>query len=205
LTVLCDQEHRGKPTASPTAEESKSSPFVGDVLVILSAIIYGLGDVVAEQAVQQLDRQEYLGMIGVFGFFQSVVAAAWWELPEIERIVTSTQTWETVWVLLWYTTSVYLYYRTYAYFLTTADATLLNLSGQASNVWAILFSVFIYRFMPSVFFFVALLLVVGGVFLYEDGSCCWFRYASYPEEKPLLTTRNTGAIVLDVNYFSYKR
>jgi solute carrier family 35 protein F1/2 len=205
LTVLCDQEHLGNPTVSSTADENTFVKLMGDVLVISSAIVYGLGDVVAEQAVQQLDRHEYLGMIGVFGFFQSVVAAAWWESPEIERIVMSTQPWETGWVLLWYTTSVYLYYRTYAYFLTTADATLLNLSGQASNVWAILFSVFIYRFMPSVLFFLALLLVVGGVFLYEDGSCCWLRYStssspsSHPEAKPLLTTGNTVAVVMDAN------
>ena len=187
LTVLCDQEHADITTDSSSSSSlpSTSSTFQttesmndsssnllkigGDLLVVSSALVYGLGDVVAEQAVKQMDPNEYLGMIGVFGFLHSVTASALWESQEIIQWMhmPSSQQLEASFLLLWYTTSVYGYYRTYAYFLTTADATLLNLSGQASNVWAILFSVLLYRFMPSALFFVALLLVVWGVFMYE--------------------------------------
>lgn len=183
LTIWCDHGHPKSVTDLATSGEELTDDasylmkIWGDLLVVSSAFVYGLGDVVAEQAIKQIDQNEYLGMIGLFGFIQSVIAAALCESQEITKLLRmpSTVQLQTSFILLWYTTSVYAYYRAVAYFLMTSDATLLNLSGQASNVWVILFSVMMYRFMPSALFFLALLLVVWGVFAYEGYYLCLFK------------------------------
>jgi hypothetical protein len=51
--------------------------------------------------------------------------------------------------------------------MVSSDATLLNLSLQSSNLWAILFSVAAFRESPSLLFYIAVIFVVAGVFVYE--------------------------------------
>ena len=59
------------------------------------------------------------------------------------------------------------YYTSATLFLVSSDATLLNLSLQSSNLWAILFSVVAFCESPSLLFYFAVVLVVAGVFVYE--------------------------------------
>jgi hypothetical protein len=70
-------------------------------------------------------------------------------------------------ILTWYVASVYAYYTYEALFLVASDATLLNLSLQAANLYTILFSFVFFHVVPSMQFFVAAALVVAGVVLYE--------------------------------------
>jgi hypothetical protein len=59
------------------------------------------------------------------------------------------------------------YYISTTLFYVKSDATLLNISLQCSNLWAILFSAAAFHELPPTLFYVALVLVVGGVFVYE--------------------------------------
>ena len=185
LTVWCDSTTLGSTKndltpsfvyTTPSDENSRNllvtpNNTVGDICAIAAAVLYGLGDTVAEFSIKNIDRREYIGMIGLFGMIQTGFAVV-----TLERLslvngmgrLTQTELLQAVCVVAWYTATQYLYYVLEAYFLVSSDATLLNLSLQASNLWVILFSVAAFRRAPSTFFFAAVALVVVGVFIYED-------------------------------------
>lgn len=157
---------------------------VGDVLAVVAAIVYGLGDAVAEYSVKRMDRFEYLGMLGLFGMvltFCSIMATEYHSVlglvgnPNNHGILVLT--------FLSYIFSVLFYYVSATKFLVSSDATLLNLSLQTVNLWAMGFAWLTKtEATPSPLFFVALLLVVSGVLLYEVGqekilgACCSRRF-----------------------------
>jgi drug/metabolite transporter (DMT)-like permease len=188
---------------------------VGDLLMCTAALLYGLGDTVAEYFVKHLDRDEYLGMLGIFGMLQTSIlfpllehdalTSAWAKItmmpqpapvllhpPDGELHViaqsngplsdSSTETkWFMLVTLIWFVACQYLYYVMEVRFLATSDATLLNLSMQTTNLWAILFSMVVFanpaqqlllrHVLPPPLFYVALVLVVSGVAFYEmDGT-----------------------------------
>jgi solute carrier family 35, member F1/2 len=157
------------PTSVTDAQATPLPSIVGDILAVTAAAIYGLGDTVAEYSVKHIDRQEYLGMLGMFGMIQTIFFSCWLERDAIlgmSRLAPTTQL-QIAAVFVWYSASVFAYYMVEARFLMVSDATLLNMSLQASNLWAILFSVMAYHTIPPWLFHVALLLVVSGVFVYQ--------------------------------------
>lgn len=143
---------------------------IGDLLAMLPALIYGLGDVVSEYCVNNVDRYEFLGMLGLFGAVFTGLTFPWIEGEALSHVVHDRSRQEQVkilGILGWYTAFILLYYMTEAFFLMSSDATLLNLSMQTSNLWAILFSFLAYHVLPPLLFYLALILVVVGVCVHE--------------------------------------
>ena len=143
---------------------------IGDVMAVLSALIYGLGDVTSEYCVKNVDRYELLGMLGLFGAIFTGITFPWIEREALSKIFSErsdVEQMEILSILVWYTLSVLLYYIGEALFLVASDATLLNLSMQTSNLWAMLFSFLTFHVLPPELFYPALLLVVSGVCVYE--------------------------------------
>ena len=170
-------------TNGDSSQTGKSEAF-GDLLAVVAALMYGLGDAVAEYTVKNLDRFEYLGMLGLFGAIITGLTFPFVELKSLEGVFTkpTNNTGQVVAIYLWYILSVLLYYVLEARFLMSSDATMLNLSMQSVNIWAAVFSMTRYHGKGvSSLFWVALLLVFSGVFVYEIGwrcCCCWFDMQS---------------------------
>ena len=146
--------------------------YVGDLLALTAALMYGLGDTVAEYAIKHIDRNEYLGMLGVCGSVLTGFSFPLLERDGLKHLTTlpPTERWHVSMLMLWYVASVLGYYIAEGAFLVSSDAALLNLSMQATNVWAILFTVLAFDKAPSAAFYVAFALVVSGVIVYETGS-----------------------------------
>ena len=144
--------------------------YVGDMLAIGAALLYGLGDTVAEYAIKHIDRSEYLGMLGLFGFPISAMQfmmLEWDALIDLIFDTDPTKQWQALGTMVWYIASLLLYYMSAAYFLSGSDATLLNLSLQTTSLWACLFLVVSDGAAPPPVFYIALLLVASGVCVYE--------------------------------------
>ena len=167
---------------------SKAHSYIGDVLAVVAAMMYGFGDTAAEFFVKHVDRFEYVGMLGLFGTIFTGLSFPFFEVSELVRIseMGGSDKLKVCSVMVWYVLSVLSYYITEAKFLQTSDATLLNLSLQAMNIWAVLFAVVVDHDFPSVPFYMALMLVVGGVFLYELGGLLR-RDCSLCSEKEVVT------------------
>jgi solute carrier family 35, member F1/2 len=153
-------------------EEQQPHSYLGDALAIAAALLYGLGDTVAEYSVKRVDRAEFLSMMGVGGLCFSIAACILVERNAIHDLwhLFLDQPWTIVGALAWFAISNAGYYLAASWFLIHADATLLNLSVQTSNVWALWWSSVVYHMYPSHWFYLAVTLVVSGVILYEWGG-----------------------------------
>lgn len=142
--------------------------WYGDLLSVMAAVLYGLGDALGEFWCKHIDRKEYLGMLGFVGFFACTILALCLERDEIIDLFEDTANLgRSLSVIVIYVPLLVLYYVTASVFLVSSDATLLNLSLQASNLWAIVFSQLAFHDAPTPIFYLALIMVVSGVFVYE--------------------------------------
>ena len=184
----------GTNTISSSSFSSLSHPqsHLGDLFAIIAALLYGAQDAVGEYWLKHVgDRQEYLGMLGFFGTMYTLILFPIMDGRQVldfihtlimaissltspspdndvdNRHISLVAVIPTVMTMLWFVSSVVIFYIATAYFLTWNDATLLILSLQACNIWAILYSIVAYHDTPSTLFYVAMSLVIGGVFLYE--------------------------------------
>jgi solute carrier family 35 protein F1/2 len=143
----------------------------GDALAIVGALLYGLNDTLTERIVKGHDVKEYLGVMGFFGFIICFIQGI---LTERQAIQDFFQTDEQEcrpgkgWVLL-AASSVLgaISYIGMSKFLVKSEAALLNLSLLTGDLWAALFSVVAEKILPSSHFWISLVLVVVGVFVYE--------------------------------------
>ena len=158
---------------------SGQNTLYGDLLAVSSALLYGLNDVLLEYTVKSNnDRIEYLGMIGVFGFlFSFCIQAPIFEGQELVDLVLNFSSSNfangSVLALIFIMVMSY-FYISVTLFLSVNDATILNLSLQSSPLWAVILNALVdvgggsSTELPPIIFFVALAMVISGMFLYES-------------------------------------
>ena len=170
--------------------EAKEYPhrLIGDLLAILGGVLFGVCDVGIELIVKNFGGvDEYLGCVGFFGFFISIVQAAIIERSAIAKFLspdeismekfeeydspydaprTCTQN-HALALLLAYTFAGYLFNYGMSRFLTVSETALLMISILTADLWSVLFTVFAQHIMPSHFFFIAFVIVIAGVVIYE--------------------------------------
>jgi len=144
--------------------------YTGDMMAIFAALLYGVVDSLTEFYMKHIDRTEYLFIIGLFGAILTALKAAFFENELIYELFMETPRaaqFVVFGVMVVYIISIVCFYVLVTLFLVYADATLLVLSLQATQFWAILFSAVNEHNLPDPWFFFAVLLVVAGVFCYE--------------------------------------
>lgn len=184
LAILADNHHIY--TTNNKQHESSSS-LHGDMLAVLAAILYGLNDTLSEYCVKKLDRTEYLGMLGLWGMLWTALLLlvvekvdgggselqTFLDLLLFRHSSSIYHTLKVLGVMGLYVGGVVLYYRIATRFLMNGDVALLELSIQASNLWAILLSVVVVSnstdqsLQSMMLFGVALILITAGVIVYE--------------------------------------
>lgn len=166
LTVWSDVEHTHDQKTS-----SHPHSYYGDVLAVVAALFYGIGDAAGEFWTKHVDRKEYLGMLGLFGSIFTLILSALCERDAVYGLFADGDSFfPTIGVIIVYVPLLATYYVSSTLFLVSSDATLLNLSLQSSNLWAIIFSVVAFRETPSALFYAAVVFVVAGVFVYEGNT-----------------------------------
>jgi solute carrier family 35 protein F1/2 len=149
----------------------------GDILAIYGGLIWGANNVIQEYAIRNSGQPlEFLGVIGFFGTFISIVQIALLERDDFSTLFatgdvshTTCVTTSEVLLILGYILCVALMYILSAYFLLFSESALYNLSLLSSDLWTVIFSVVAEHIVPPPLFFLALLLIVSGVVLYETG------------------------------------
>lgn len=175
-------------------DTSHAHSWIGDVLAVTAAVLNGSADVFSEYCIKNVDKFELLGMLGIYGTILTVLSCPWLEgeiLMDVVQHRTSQEQMDIGLVIGWYVVSVLLYYMGEAFFLVSSEATLLNLSLQTSNLWAVIFSFLLFHILPAGLFYIALALVVGGVCIYEATST--LKEESPCEEKSELTSLQSSS------------
>ena len=161
--------------------------YWGDILAISGAFLYGFNDTIVEYFVSRQqkdepynnnnsgpcdtdnDRIEYLALLGFFGTLISIVQSYLvGEWDHFWTLLSHFQLDLLYFTLLWYAVSLAIFYISVSIFLQISESTLLTLSLQSEDMWATLFSIFgLQHHIPSILFFIAALLEISGVCLYE--------------------------------------
>lgn len=165
LTLWTDGNQPGTGTGDDIV---LSHPYFGDICATVAAVLYGVADSAGEFWTKRVDRKEYLGMIGLHGAIFSCFAFLLAENQVLLSLIgTGILGLETLGVVCWYTFSLVSFYVLASLFLEFSDATLLTLSLQASNIWAVLFSIAAFHLVPPFPVCVAGVLIAAGVSVYE--------------------------------------
>jgi solute carrier family 35, member F1/2 len=146
--------------------------YYGDLIAIAASLVYGLDNTLSEYSVKNIDRVEYLGMIGLLGMILSAGASVMFEGDALVELLLSVI--DNPLVLLQlaiFALSNACFYIAGSIFLTVSDATLLELSLQTTNVWVLFFSIVTYHIYPSAFFYLSSICMISGVVLYESKNC----------------------------------
>mmetsp|Transcript_32960 Transcript_32960/g.67365 ORF Transcript_32960/g.67365 Transcript_32960/m.67365 type:complete len:561 (+) Transcript_32960:52-1734(+) len=147
--------------------------MLGDTLAIIGGILFGIDNTLQEVAVRDWGSQlEYLGCMTFFATVISFLQMMTLERDEILdffRQSDSDTCPQYVGLLLLFAFSVggMLNYLGISAFLRISDAAFLNLSLLTGDAWAVLYSVYAEHIYPPGTFYVALVITVTGVLIYE--------------------------------------
>ena len=178
--VLVDYHQDIEDSQNEDQDNKYPDKTLGDFLTILGGILYGLNDVLAEIAVKNYGgTHEFLGMVGFFGTIISVVQAVALETDQIKKYFykpelagdentgsncSLIESWS---FLISYSVVMYISYVGTAFFLKVSEAAILNLSLLTADFWSVIFTIVVQQILPSPMFWVALFLIISGVFIYE--------------------------------------
>ena len=194
LNLLSDFEEEQVGTAVVNDKFAQSEvvrypnrPF-GDFLSILGGILFGVCDVMLENVVKNFGGvDEYLGCVGFCGFLVATLQAVVIERAAISKFISVEETDKDVYqdydnildaprtcsqrnaslLFLGYALTGYLFINGMSRFLTISESALLMISILTADLWAVLFTVFVEHLLPSPLFYVASLLMVLGIVMYE--------------------------------------
>jgi len=179
-------------------EEGSNLHFRGDLLAITASLLFGLNDSLAEYCIHVSTVEEYLAMLGLFGFFFAMGESLCFEYTKIKgfiKVILHTlfkpyferyhlaaaadevntgdeegiDFFKMFFVWTTYMCCLVFFYTSASRFLRIADATLLNLSLQSTNIWTMIYSIVVQCIVPTISFYLAILLIFIGVFIYEKG------------------------------------
>lgn len=169
--------------------------MLGDILAILGGVFVGLSDVLIEMFVKDfVSVHEYLGCVGLFGTAIATVQAIVLERKQIAKIfavgsgeddhLTTKEIYEkyaddpfnaprscpqetAIALVFGYALSTYIFNYCMSKFLSVSESALLTLSLLTADLYSVIFTVFAQRIPPSGLFYIAFLMVIVGVVVYE--------------------------------------
>ncbi|XP_061340305.1 uncharacterized protein LOC133286829 isoform X3 [Gastrolobium bilobum] len=141
-----------------------SRPILGDVLVIAGTLFYGISNVGEEFCVKRKDQVEVVSMLGLYGFLVTIVEVSVIELKTLESVKWST---DIVLAFVGYALSSFMLYTFAPFVLKLSGAAMFNLSLLTSDMWAVVFKVFLYHQEVDWLYFLSFALVVIGLIVYS--------------------------------------
>mmetsp|Transcript_21575 Transcript_21575/g.33257 ORF Transcript_21575/g.33257 Transcript_21575/m.33257 type:complete len:505 (-) Transcript_21575:79-1593(-) len=158
----------------------------GDTLAIIGAIASGASDFLLEHTLNNQGKGqqlEVIAMYGLFGAFISFFQSAIMEADDVAALfrfqgakpsspegVTGVCSMEFgLMLVMIFAVPTALKFIGVVGFLNYSEAALLNLHYLTSNLWSVLFSIMAEQIMPRPMFYVSLVLIIVGLFVYESG------------------------------------
>jgi len=144
---------------------SATNPALGDGLCLLGSALYACSNVLQETLVKTSNRTVYLGYLGLFGSVFALIQCMILDLSKLETAVIGPS---VALYMVGFVMCLFFMYTNTSLFLQDNDSTLFNLSLLTSDVYAVIFSYFLYQQLVHWFYFVAFGFVVCGLFLYHS-------------------------------------
>ena len=152
-------------TALPMPPFCLHTKAVGDVLCIAGSVLYGMSNVAEEKLVKSSAVLEFIGLLGAWGFFFSIIQIAALERQEIASLDWATT--DNLLYLAGFVVTLAAMYVLTGYFLRIADSTFFNIALLSSDFWAVVVSFALYHTLPQWLYWIALPFVIGGSVVYS--------------------------------------
>ncbi|KAL3791886.1 hypothetical protein HJC23_010746 [Cyclotella cryptica] len=162
----------GKTAQEELIEQDYPYKLAGDALAITGGILFGISNTLAEVAVRDWGSQyEFLGAMTFFASIITFIQTLATEQQEVMAFFgTSNDSCSelgSLTLMALFVIASTVNYMGIATFLRMSDAAFLNLSLLTGDAWAVAFSVIAEGIIPPVTFYIALVITVSGVFIYE--------------------------------------
>ncbi|KAM9319828.1 solute carrier family 35 member F2-like [Gastrophryne carolinensis] len=155
-------------------ESGKASDMlIGDLLVILGACLYAVSNITEEYVVKNLTREEFLGMLGLFGIFVSGIQLMVVEYNSIQNIH-----WDWIIGLLFAVFALCMFglYSIMPLVMKVTSATSVNLGILTADLYSLFFGLFLFGYTFSVLYIVAFVACMVGFIMY----CSTATYSADP-------------------------
>lgn len=143
---------------------STQSVLLGDGLVLLSAVLYAVSNVLQEDTVKKLSRVQFLGMMGLFGTVFSGV-----QLTVLERQAVAAVQWDIHIALLFvlYALCMFALYSLMPVVVKMTSATAVNLSLLTADLFSLFCGVFLFHYNFSPLYLVSFMVIVVGFVIFN--------------------------------------
>ncbi|KAJ0021935.1 hypothetical protein NQD34_009425, partial [Periophthalmus magnuspinnatus] len=138
--------------------------LLGDGLVLLSASFYAVSNVCQEYTVKNLTREEFLGMVGLFGTIISTIQMVILERTEIGAIHWN---WKIGLLFCGFALCLYTLYSCMPIVIKLSSATSVNLSLMTADLFSLFFGIFLFHYMFSGLYLVSLVIILIGSILFN--------------------------------------
>lgn len=145
-------------------ESNAKNPLLGDLLCIVSTILYAISNVGQEAMVKRNSQLEWLGMIGIGGTIVSAIQLSVLERNELQEISWNLP---VVLLIVGFALCLFALYSLSPSMMILGSATLFNLSLLTSDVFAVVVSIFLFDTIPSVLYFLAFIMILIGLVVYN--------------------------------------
>eukprot|EP01112_Ceratiomyxa_fruticulosa_P020931 TRINITY_DN7262_c0_g2_i1.p1 TRINITY_DN7262_c0_g2~~TRINITY_DN7262_c0_g2_i1.p1 ORF type:complete len:340 (-),score=44.60 TRINITY_DN7262_c0_g2_i1:280-1299(-) len=150
-------------TLSKEHNDSASGPIIGDILCLSGAFLYAVSNVGQEKMIKDYNKEEYLGMVGLYGTLVSGLQLA---ILEREELRTLHWSWGVLGCIVGFAACMFALYSLVPYMLSLSGATLFNLSLLTSDVFAIAVGIIVFHHTPMWLYFIAYGIIAIGIVMY---------------------------------------
>ncbi|XP_036048874.1 solute carrier family 35 member F2 isoform X2 [Onychomys torridus] len=144
-------------------DNSGSDVLIGDILVLLGASLYAVSNVCEEYIVKKLSRQEFLGMVGLFGTIISGIQLLIVEYKDIARIHWD---WKIALLFVAFALCMFCLYSFMPLVIKVTSATSVNLGILTADLYSLFFGLFLFEYKFSGLYILSFTVIMVGFILY---------------------------------------
>ncbi|XP_029458318.1 solute carrier family 35 member F2 isoform X2 [Rhinatrema bivittatum] len=144
-------------------ENNGSNMLVGDILVLVGACLYAISNVCEEYIVKNLSREEFLGMLGVFGTFISGLQLM---IVEYNDVASIHWDWKIALLFVAFALCMFGLYNLMPIVIKVTSATSVNLGILTADLYSFLFGLFLFDYKFSGLYILSFIVIMVGFLLY---------------------------------------
>nr|XP_051705691.1 solute carrier family 35 member F2 isoform X1 [Oryctolagus cuniculus] len=144
-------------------DNSGSGVLIGDILVLLGASLYAVSNVCEEYIVKKLSRQEFLGMVGLFG---TIISGIQLLIVEYEDIASIHWDWKVALLFVAFALCMFCLYSFMPLVIKVTSATSVNLGILTADLYSLFFGLFLFGYKFSGLYILSFTIIMVGFVLY---------------------------------------
>lgn len=142
---------------------SGSDVLIGDILVLLGASLYAVSNGCEEYIVKKLSRQEFLGMVGLFG---TIISGIQLLIVEPKDIASVHCNWKIILLFMAFALCMFCLYSFMPLLIKVTSAVSVNLGILTADLCSLSFGLFLFKYKFSGLYLLSFTVFMVGFILY---------------------------------------